>query len=105
MNKGTSTGGVANVNPTEDRNYFKNKHLNILNSKHRWVRNKEGRYFCNQYGDVFSCIRKNIRRLKAHPNGSPNRYPRVSLDGVFCSVHKLMQIAWIGLPPSPKHEA
>ena len=105
MNKRTNTGGVANVNTTEDRNYFKNKHLNILNSKHRWVRNKEGRYFVNQYGDVFSCVRKHTKKLATQPNGSPNKYPKLALDGHHHSVHKLMLIAWIGLPPSPKHEA
>jgi len=105
MDKDTNTGGVANVNATEDRNYFQNKHLNILRSEYRWVKNKEGRYFVNQYGDVFSCIRKNIIKLIPHPNGSYNKYSRVSLDGVSCSVHKLILMAWVGLPPTQKHQA
>ena len=95
----------ANAGTNEDRNYFKNKYLDILNPEYRWVRNKEGRYFVNQYGDVFSCLRKKIKKLALHPNRNNKGYPRVCLDGHQITVHKLMLEAWKGLAPSPKYES
>ena len=103
MNTYTRPDNGANVG-TNAGIYFINRNEGILNSRHRWVLNKQGRYIVNQYGDVFNCKIKKIKKLVSHPNTNRKGYPRVCIDTHAMTVHKIMLQAWKGPAPSPDYE-
>ena len=79
---------------------FKNqgdKAVNKLRPKYRWIVDYEGRYFCDQKGNIYSVCQDAIRVKAQHPN--TRGYMRWTINGNQKMVARQVLKAWKGDPP------
>ena len=70
---------------------------NRLCPEYRWVASHEGRYFCDQKGNIYSACRQAIRVMAQHPN--TRGYMRWTINGKQKMVAREVLKAWKGDPP------
>ena len=98
MGKTVSTRGKTKYIP-QGKAFAKqgDRAANLLRPEYRWVVGHEGRYFCDQEGNIYSVCNTAIRVKAQHANTTG--YMRWTINGKQKMVAREVLKAWKGEPP------